>query len=74
MFNIIFKSSTSVTIELINNDVYNTSEYDVYLDPKNDYLINKINESDGYNDVDKINWVSLQNNVKIYILNKNNLS
>lgn len=34
MFNIIFKSSTSVTIELINNDVYNTSEYDVYLDGK----------------------------------------
>lgn len=31
MFNIIFKSSTSVTIELINNDIYNTKEYDVYL-------------------------------------------
>ena len=31
MFNIIFKSSTSVTIEMINNDIYNTKEYDVYL-------------------------------------------
>ena len=34
MFNIIFKSSTSVTIELVNNDIYNTEEYDVYLNGK----------------------------------------
>ena len=31
MFNIIFKSSTSITFELVNNDVYNTKEYDIYL-------------------------------------------
>ena len=31
MFNIIFKSSTSITFELVNNDVYNTKEYNVYL-------------------------------------------
>ena len=34
MFNIIFTSSTSITFELQNNDVYNTKEYDVYLDGK----------------------------------------
>ena len=34
MFNIIFKSSTSVTLELVNNDIYNTAEYDVYLNGK----------------------------------------
>ena len=31
MFNIIFTSSTSITLELVNSDVYNTKEYDVYL-------------------------------------------
>ena len=31
MFNIIFTSSTSITLELVNNDVYNTKEYDIYL-------------------------------------------
>ena len=31
MFNIIFSSSTSITIELVNNDVYNTKKYDIYL-------------------------------------------
>ena len=30
MFNIIFKSSTSITFELVNNDVYNTKEYVEY--------------------------------------------
>lgn len=48
-------------------------DYNVYLDPKNDYLINSINKSLGYSDVDKINWVMQQNNVKIIILNKNQL-
>lgn len=32
MFNIIFKSSTSITIEMTNRDVYLTSPYDIYLD------------------------------------------
>ena len=30
-FNIIFKSSTSVTLELLNNDIYLTQEYSLYL-------------------------------------------
>ena len=32
MYNIIFKSSTSITIEMQNQDVYQTDPYDVYLD------------------------------------------
>lgn len=36
MFNIIFKSSTSITIELVNHDVYETAPYDVVL---NDVVI-----------------------------------
>lgn len=38
MFNIIFQSSTSVTIELVNKDVYQTNPYDVYL---NNILVGK---------------------------------
>lgn len=41
-------------------------EYDVYLDPKNDYLIIK--------DKIKIKSVVLQNNVKVFVLDKNSLS
>lgn len=40
-------------------------EYNVYLDPKNDYLIKK--------DQRKISLASNQNNVRIVILDKNNL-
>lgn len=49
-------------------------DYDVYLDPKNDFLINNINPTLGYSDMEKINWVIQQNNVRIIILNKNQLS
>lgn len=49
-------------------------EYDVYLDPKNDFLINNINPALGYSDKEKIEWVSKQNNVKIIILDKNQLT
>lgn len=49
-------------------------EYDVYLDPKNDFLINNINPRLGFKDVDKISWVSEQNNVTIIILNKHELT
>lgn len=45
-------------------DFYLT-EFDVYLDPKNDYLISK--------DTEKINSVIEQNNVKVIILTKNEL-
>lgn len=39
--------------------------YDVYLDPKNDYLIEK--------DREKINRAMLQNNITVVVLNKNQL-
>lgn len=48
-------------------------EYDVYLDPKNTYLIENINPKMGYSDKQKIDWVMEQNNVKIIILNENQL-
>jgi len=41
-------------------------DYNIYLDPKNDYLIKK--------DTTKINLVKLQNNIQILILNKNELT
>lgn len=49
-------------------------EYNVYLDPKNDFLINNVNPNLGFSDVDKINWVMQQNNVKVIILNKEQLT
>ena len=48
-------------------------DYDVYLDPKNDFLIENINPNLGYKDVDKIKWVEEQNNIKVIILRKNEL-
>lgn len=48
-------------------------EYDIYLDPKNDFLINNKNPYHGFSDIEKINWVKTQNNVKIIILDKYNL-
>ena len=48
-------------------------EYDVYLDPKNDYLINHANPVLKYSDKEKIDWVMQQNNVKIFILDKDTL-
>lgn len=44
------------------------SEYDVYFDPKNEFLINNINPALGFKDCDKIKWVSEQNNIKVFIL------
>jgi hypothetical protein len=46
-------------------DFYLT-DYNMYLDPKNDYLYNK--------DLEKINTVILENNVKVFILKKENLN
>lgn|GEM_PF-4043125 len=40
----------------------------------NDYLINNINPRFGIKDVEKIKFVEIQNNVKIFILDKDNLS
>lgn len=49
-------------------------DFDVYLDPKNDYLINNVNPRFGITDIEKIEKVELQNNIKIFILNKNELT
>jgi hypothetical protein len=48
-------------------------EYNVYLDPKNDFLINNVNPSLGFTDRTKINLVAEQNNIKILILDKTQL-
>ena len=49
-------------------------DYDVYVDPKNDFLINKPNPKYGYLDIDKIRCVANQNFIRIFILNKDELS
>lgn len=49
------------------------SEYNVYLDPKNDWLITNINSRLGISDVEKIHIVEKQNNIKILILTKDEL-
>lgn len=49
-------------------------DFDVYLDPKNDFLIEKINPSLGFSDIEKIKLVSEQNHINVIILNKNELS
>lgn len=54
-------------------DIY-LPEFDIYLDPKNDFLIENINPSLGFKDADKIQWVCAQNDIKVYILNKDQLS
>lgn len=54
-------------------DLY-LAEYDVYLDPKNDFLIENINPNLGFSDKEKIKLVCEQNNIKVFILNKNQLN
>lgn len=54
-------------------DIY-LIDYNIYLDPKNDYLINNVNPVLKYKDIDKIRLVEEQNAVKIIILNKNELT
>lgn len=49
-------------------------DYNIYLDPKNDFLINNINPGTGYKDTDKIKTVEIQNNITILILDKNHLT
>lgn len=49
-------------------------DYNVFVDIKNDYLINNVNPRFGITDIEKIHLVEQQNQVKIYILDKNNLS
>jgi hypothetical protein len=54
-------------------DIY-LPEYDIYLDPKNDYLIENVNPNLGFKDCEKIDCVMKQNNVIIHILNKSQLT
>ena len=53
-------------------DIY-LVDYDVYLDPKNDFLIENINPRLGFSDKEKISLVEKQNNIRILILNKHQL-
>lgn len=50
------------------------SELNIYVDTKNDYLINNINPRFGITDKEKIKLVEEQNNIRIIILDKDNLS
>ena len=49
-------------------------EYNIYLDPKNDFLLNNVNPKLGYTDKFKIEQVMLQNNIKVIILDKTQLN
>ena len=49
-------------------------DYNIYLDPKNDFLINNINPKLGYSDKDKIKWVMEQNKIKVLILGSQHLN
>lgn len=49
-------------------------EYNVYLDPKNDYIISRINEKSGLSDIEKIEIASSENNIRVIILDKYNLT
>lgn len=47
---------------------------DVYVDPKNNFLINHVNKRLGISDKEKINLVESQNNIQIIILTKDELT
>lgn len=49
-------------------------DYDIYVDPKNDFLINNINPSLGFSDKEKIKLAEEQNNITVLILDKTQLS
>lgn len=49
-------------------------EYDVYLDPKNDFLIHNVNPGLGFNDCEKIHLVENQLNVKVFVLDSDCLT
>ena len=48
-------------------------EYNIYLDPKNDFLIKSVNPALGFKDCDKIRWAAEQNGITIYILSKQDI-
>lgn len=45
-------------------------EYDIYLDPKNDYLIETVNQFTGMTDVEKIQRAATENNIRVLVLDK----
>lgn len=49
-------------------------DYDVYLDPKNNFLIENINPALGFKDVEKIKLVEEQNGITVLVLNKDQLT
>lgn len=49
-------------------------EYGVFVDTKNDFLINNPNPRFGITDAEKIHLVEQQNKIKVYILDKEHLS
>lgn len=49
-------------------------DYNIYLEPKNDYLINNVNPKLGYKDTDKIRWAEEYNKIKVLLLNKDQLT
>lgn len=54
-------------------DIY-LPDYDVYLDPKNDFLINNVNPRLGFSDIEKIKLVEKYNQVRIIVLSKDQLN
>lgn len=54
-------------------DIY-LPKFDVYLDPKNDFLINNVNPALGFKDSEKIRLASIQNNITIHILPIENIT
>jgi hypothetical protein len=54
-------------------DIY-LIDHNVYLDPKNDFLIRNINPRLGFPDLEKIRLVEEQNKIRILVLNKNQLN
>ena len=70
--NIVWEKSCRFKWHDLNGKLHNYTpdfylpDYDIYLDPKNDFLITK--------DMFKINQVIQENNIKVIILNKDNLT
>ena len=49
-------------------------DYNVYLDPKNEYILNHNHSGHNYSDREKIKWVEEQNDVRIIVLNETQLN
>lgn len=49
-------------------------DYDVYLDPKNDFLISSVNPSLGFTDAMKISLAEQQNGIYVIVLSKSQLT